>query len=71
MAWATCKARTTALTSCTRKMLALGEAAKKKNLKVGVGLMCRHCEVRGELFKRIKNGEIGDLTEEAETQSFE
>lgn len=45
----------------TRKMLALGEEAKKKNLKVGVGLMCRHCEVRGELFKRIKNGEIGDL----------
>jgi predicted dehydrogenase len=45
----------------TRKMLALGEEAKKKNLKVGVGLMCRHCEVRGELFKRIKDGEIGDL----------
>lgn len=46
----------------TRKMLALGEEAKKKNLKVGVGLMCRHCHVRGELFKRIKGGEIGDLT---------
>ncbi|MFN0053062.1 MAG: Gfo/Idh/MocA family protein [Planctomycetales bacterium] len=45
----------------TRKMLALGEEAKKKNLKVGVGLMCRHCEVRGELFKRIQGGEIGDL----------
>ena len=30
----------------TRKMLALGEEAKKKNLKVGVGLMCRHCEAR-------------------------
>jgi predicted dehydrogenase len=45
----------------TRKMLALGEEAKKKNLKVGVGLMCRHCRVRGELFNRIKNGEIGDL----------
>lgn len=46
----------------TRKMLALGEEAKKRNLKVGVGLMCRHCEVRGELFKRIKDGQIGDLT---------
>ena len=34
----------------------------KKNLKVGVGLMCRHCEARGELFNRIKDGEIGDLT---------
>jgi predicted dehydrogenase len=44
----------------TRKMLALGEEAKKKNLKVGVGLMCRHCEARQELFSRIKDGEIGD-----------
>ncbi|MEX2174934.1 MAG: Gfo/Idh/MocA family oxidoreductase [Pirellulaceae bacterium] len=45
----------------TRKMLELGEAAKKKNLKVAVGLMCRHCKARGELFDRIQNGEIGDL----------
>ena len=45
----------------TRKMLALGEEAKKKNLKVGVGLMCRHCEARGELFNRINDGEIGDI----------
>jgi len=45
----------------TRKMLALGEEAKKKNLKVGVGLMCRHCEARQELFNRIKDGEIGDV----------
>ncbi len=28
----------------------------KKNLKVGVGLMCRHCAARGELFERIKDG---------------
>ena len=46
----------------TRKMLELYEESKKKNLKVGVGLMCRHCRARGELFDRIKNGEIGDLT---------
>ena len=45
----------------TRKMLTLGEEAKKKNLKVGVGLMCRHCEARQELFNRIKDGEIGDV----------
>jgi predicted dehydrogenase len=45
----------------TRKMLALGEEAKKKKLKVGVGLMCRHCEARQELFNRIKDGEIGDI----------
>src|SRR6202007_175536 len=40
----------------TKKMLALGEESVKKNLKVGVGLMCRHCDARKELFDRIKNG---------------
>ena len=45
----------------TRKMLDLGEKSMKKNLKVGVGLMCRHCEARSELFDRIKDGEIGDI----------
>jgi predicted dehydrogenase len=45
----------------SRKMLALNEEAKKKNLKVGVGLMCRHSLARGELAKRIKDGEMGDL----------
>jgi predicted dehydrogenase len=44
-----------------RRMFKLGEDSEKRKLKVGVGLMCRHCEVRGELFKRIKDGEIGDL----------
>lgn len=46
----------------TKKMLKLAEEASKKNLKVGVGLMCRHCRSRGELFKRIKDGEIGQIT---------
>jgi predicted dehydrogenase len=46
----------------SRKMLALAEDADKKNLKVGVGLMCRHCKARGELFDRIQNGEIGQVT---------
>ncbi len=45
----------------TRKMLALAEESEKKNLKVGVGLMCRHCVVREELFDRVKQGEIGDV----------
>jgi predicted dehydrogenase len=44
-----------------RRMLALGEQAAKKNLKVAVGLMCRHSEARHELSKRIKDGQIGDL----------
>src|SRR5689334_11048899 len=46
----------------TRRMFALADDADKKNLKVGVGLMCRHCQARGELHDRIKNGEIGDIT---------
>ena len=46
----------------TRRMLALNDKAIAKNLKVAVGLMCRHCEARRELFNRIQDGEIGDLT---------
>jgi len=45
----------------SRKMFALGAESEKKNLKVGVGLMCRHCVVRQELHDRIKNGEVGDV----------
>jgi predicted dehydrogenase len=45
----------------TRRMLQLGEEAAKKNLKVGVGLMCRHCKARWELYDRIKSGQIGDI----------
>jgi predicted dehydrogenase len=45
----------------TRRMLKLGEESVKRGLKVGVGLMCRHCRVRQELYDRIRNGEIGDL----------
>lgn len=45
----------------SRKMLELAEQSVAKNLKVGVGLMCRHCAARGELFDRIKQGEIGDI----------
>ena len=46
----------------TRKLLKLAEESEKLNLKVGVGLMCRHCAARHELFDRIKSGQIGDLT---------
>src|SRR5438105_5094753 len=44
------------------KMFNLAKDSIKKNLKVGVGLMCRHCRARGELYQRIKDGAIGDLT---------
>ena len=46
----------------SRKMLTLAAESVKRNLKVGVGLMCRHCKARGELFDRIQSGEIGDIT---------
>lgn len=45
----------------SRKMLELADLSVQKNIKVGVGLMCRHCQARGELFDRVKNGEIGDI----------
>jgi predicted dehydrogenase len=45
----------------TRKMLALAEQSEKKGLKVGVGLMCRHCKARWELLDRIREGTIGDI----------
>lgn len=45
----------------TVRMLELNKLAEAKNLKVGVGLMCRHCKGRQELFDRIQNGEIGDV----------
>lgn len=44
-----------------KRMLELGKQADAKGLKVGVGLMCRHCRVRGELFDRIQQGEIGEI----------
>lgn len=46
----------------TKKMLKLGEESVKAGLKVGVGLMCRHCVAREELHRRIKDGQIGDIT---------
>jgi len=45
----------------TRRMLQLAEESVKKNLKVGVGLMIRHCRGRQELKRRIEEGEIGDI----------
>ena len=45
----------------TRRMLKLGELSVQKNLKVGVGLMIRHCRARQELLNRIQAGQIGDI----------
>jgi predicted dehydrogenase len=45
----------------SKRMLALGEEASKKNLKVGVGLMSRHNKALQELARRIHGGEIGEV----------
>jgi predicted dehydrogenase len=45
----------------TRKMLRLAEESERRNLKVGVGLMCRHCAARQQLYDRIKQGQLGEL----------
>lgn len=45
----------------TRRLLELAAAAKKKNLKVGVGLMSRHNRGMQELAKRLHDGELGDI----------
>ncbi len=42
------------------RMLELNKKAIEKGIKVGVGLMCRHCLARKDLFDRIQGGEIGD-----------
>jgi predicted dehydrogenase len=45
----------------TRKFLKLAEESVAKNLKVGVGLMVRHCRGRQQLLERINSGEIGEI----------
>ncbi|MBN2505296.1 MAG: Gfo/Idh/MocA family oxidoreductase [Verrucomicrobia bacterium] len=45
----------------SRRMLALAEESRKKNLKVGVGLMSRHSRALQDLVKRVHDGEIGEI----------
>jgi predicted dehydrogenase len=45
----------------SRRMLELNERAKRKNLKVGVGLMSRHNVGMQELHRRVQDGELGEL----------
>lgn len=45
----------------SKRMFQLGEEASQKNLKVGVGLMVRHCKGRQELYQRLRDGQIGDI----------
>jgi predicted dehydrogenase len=45
----------------SRRMFELDEAAKKKNLKVGVGLMSRHSRELQELAQRVQDGQLGEI----------
>src|SRR5712664_4786344 len=45
-----------------RRVLAAAEEAKKKNLKVGVGLQRRHQAGYLETIQKIRDGAIGDIT---------
>jgi predicted dehydrogenase len=47
----------------TRRMFELAALSEQKGLKVGVGLMCRHCDARKALLQRIQDGQIGDITQ--------
>ncbi len=44
-----------------QRVIKAGEAAKKKNLKIAAGLMCRHSQARQELIKRIRDGKMGEI----------
>jgi predicted dehydrogenase len=45
-----------------RKVLAVSEEAKKKNLKIGVGLQRHHQPAYQECVKRLHDGAVGDIT---------
>jgi len=45
-----------------KRMLRAGKRAEKRNLKIASGLMCRHSPNRQALIKKIRDGEVGDVT---------
>lgn len=44
-----------------KQILRLGEAAERKGLKIGTGLMCRHSPARQALIQKIRDGELGGI----------
>ncbi len=44
-----------------KRILTLGEAADKKNLKVACGLQCRHSSARQALIAKIRDGAMGQV----------
>jgi predicted dehydrogenase len=44
-----------------RRILAAGEQAKQRNIKIAMGLQCRHSVARQALIEKIRAGELGDI----------
>jgi predicted dehydrogenase len=44
-----------------KRLLKAGEAAEKKNLKIGCGLMCRHSSARQAMIQKVRDGALGDV----------
>lgn len=44
-----------------RRILAAGEEAKKKNLKIAAGVQCRHSVARQAMIEKVRAGELGDI----------
>jgi predicted dehydrogenase len=44
-----------------KRILRAAEAADKKNLKIGTGLMCRHSSARQALIQKIRDGAMGEV----------
>ena len=53
-----------------RRLLAAGEEATKKNLKIAAGLQCRHSVARQALIEKIRAGELGDIPLIRATRGF-
>ena len=45
----------------TKRLLQLAEAADKKNIKIAVGVMCRHSASRQALINKIRDGAMGHI----------
>ena len=45
-----------------KRMLRAGKRAQTKNLKIASGLMCRHSPNRQALIRKIRDGELGEVT---------
>ncbi len=45
-----------------KRMLRAGKRAEKNNLKIAAGLMCRHSPNRQALIRKIRDGELGEIT---------